>query len=112
MTTTTTTSSSSSTKMSGLGGILSAASEADMLNASPALGKIDPIHESGLDMEMAQFNTRLEALSNPKAYVAKRQTAFDVSAKAMMTLTKAFSAQAWGWTWQSNLPYRRLTTRN
>ena len=77
MTTTTTTSSTSGTKkMSGLGGLLSAASEADILNASLALGKIDPIRELGLDLEMARYNTRLEALSDPKAYATKRETAF------------------------------------
>ena len=63
--------------MSGLAGLLSSASEADMLEASLALGKIDPIRELGLDLEMIRYNTRLEALSDPKGYAAKRQTAFD-----------------------------------
>ena len=61
--------------MSGLGAIIGAASADDMPNASLALGKIDPI--SGLDLEMKQYNTRLEALSDPKTYAAARQTAFD-----------------------------------
>ena len=74
--TATVSSSSSSSAMSGLGGILSAASEADMLAASLALGKIDPVRELGLDLEIAQYNTRLEALTDPKAYAAKRETAF------------------------------------
>ena len=38
---------------------------------------VDPIRELGLELEQSQYNTRLEALSNPKAYAAKRQTAFD-----------------------------------
>ena len=77
MTTTTTSSSTSgSKKMSGLSGLLTSASEADMLAASLALGKIDPIRELGLDLEMARYNTRLEALSDPKAYETKRETAF------------------------------------
>ena len=42
-----------------------------------ALGKIDPARELGLDLEMAQYNTRLEALTDPKTYATKRQTAFD-----------------------------------
>ena len=63
--------------MSGLGAIISAASASDLLDASIALGKIDPVRELGLDLEMAQYNTRLEALTDPKAYAGKRQTAFD-----------------------------------
>ena len=63
--------------MSGLAGILSSASADDMFQASLALGKIDPVRELGLDLEMAQYNTRLETLSDPKTYAAKRQTAFD-----------------------------------
>ena len=63
--------------MSGIAGLLSGASEADMLAASLAFGKIDPIRELGLDLEMAQYKTRLEALTDPKAYAAKRETAFD-----------------------------------
>ena len=73
---TTSSSSSSSSSMSGLGAIISAASADDILNASLALGKIDPIRELGLDLEMIRYNTRLEALSDPKAYAAKRETAF------------------------------------
>ena len=38
---------------------------------------VDPIRELGLELEQNQYNTRLEALSNPRAYAAKRQTAFD-----------------------------------
>ena len=38
---------------------------------------VDPIRELGLELEQSQYKTRLEALSNPKAYAAKRQTAFD-----------------------------------
>ena len=62
--------------MSGLSGLLTSASEADILAASIALGKIDPIRELGLDLEMIRYNTRLEALSDPKAYATKRETAF------------------------------------
>ena len=62
--------------MSGLSGLLTSASEADILEASIALGKIDPIRELGLDLEMARYNTRLEALSDPAAYAKKRETAF------------------------------------
>ena len=58
--------------MSGIAGLISAASEADILNASLALGKIDPIRELGLDLEMNRYATRLEALSDPKAYAANR----------------------------------------
>ena len=61
MTTTTTTTSSSSfgtKKMSGLSGLLTSASEADILEASIALGKIDPIRELGLDLEMARYSKR------------------------------------------------------
>ena len=47
-----------------------------MLADSLALGKIVQIRELGLDLEMARYNTRLEALSDPKAYAAKRETAF------------------------------------
>ena len=39
---------------------------------------VDPIRELGLELEQSQYKTRLEALANPKAYAAKRQTAFDV----------------------------------
>jgi hypothetical protein len=63
--------------MSGIGAILSAASEADMLAASLAFGKVDPIRELGMDLEQKQYKTRLEALTDPKAYAAKRETAFD-----------------------------------
>ncbi len=38
---------------------------------------VDPIRELGLELEQSQYNTRLEALSNPKAYAAKRQSAFN-----------------------------------
>ena len=38
---------------------------------------VDPIRELGLDLEQRQYNTRLEALSNPAAYAKKRQTAFN-----------------------------------
>ena len=38
---------------------------------------VDPIRELGLELEQSQYKTRIEALSNPKAYAAKRQTAFD-----------------------------------
>ena len=38
---------------------------------------MDPIRELGLELEQSQYNTRLEALSNPKAYAAKRQTVFN-----------------------------------
>ena len=37
--------------MSGLAAILSSASAEEMLNASLALGSIDPIRELGLDLE-------------------------------------------------------------
>ena len=63
--------------MSGIAGLISAASDADILNASLALGKIDPIRELGLDLEMNRYKTRLEALTDPKAYATKRETAFD-----------------------------------
>ena len=33
--------------------------------------------ELGLDLEQKQYKTRLDALSNPQAYAAKRQTTFD-----------------------------------
>ena len=72
-----TTSSSSGSLMSGIGAILSAASEADMLAASLAFGKIDPIRELGMDLEQKQYKTRLEALTDPKAYATKRETAYD-----------------------------------
>jgi hypothetical protein len=62
--------------MSGLGAIISSASSAELLDASLALSKIDPVRELGLDLEIAQYNTRLEALTDPKAYAAKRETAF------------------------------------
>ena len=39
-------------------------------------GRVDPIRELGLDLEMNRFATRLEALSDPKAYATKRETAF------------------------------------
>ena len=70
------TTSSSSSSMSGNAAIISAASQSDLLDAGIALGKIDPARELGLDLEMAQYNTRLEALTDPKAYAAKRETAF------------------------------------
>ena len=73
---TTTTSSSSSAMSGGLATIISAASQSDLLDASIALGKIDPVRELGLDLEIAQYNTRLEALTDPKAYAAKREKAF------------------------------------
>ena len=74
--TTTSLSSSSSSSMSGLAAVMSSASDADKLAASLELGKIDPIRELGLDLEIAQYNTRLEALTDPKAYAKKRETAF------------------------------------
>ena len=71
-----TTTVSSSSGMSGLGAIISSASSAELLDASLALSKIDPVRELGLDLEIAQYNTRLEALTDPKAYATKRETAF------------------------------------
>ena len=62
---------------SGLGKLISTASDAEMKEALMQFGKVDPIRELGLDLEIAQYNTRLEALSDPKAYAGKRQTAFD-----------------------------------
>ncbi len=38
---------------------------------------VDPIRELGLDLEQKQYQTRLDALSNPVAYARKRQTTFD-----------------------------------
>ena len=77
MSKTTTSSSSSLSAMSGgLGTIISSASAAELLEASLALSKIDPVRELGLDLEIAQYNTRLEALTDPKAYAKKRETAF------------------------------------
>ena len=62
--------------MSGIAAIISAASADDILNASLALSKLDPIRELGLDLELRQYATRLEALTDPKAYATKRETAF------------------------------------
>ena len=73
---TTTTSSSSLAMSGGLGAIISSASKAELLEAGLALGQIDPVRELGLDLEIAQYNTRLEALTDPKAYAKKRETAF------------------------------------
>ena len=67
--------------MSGLAGILSTARDADMLAATLAFGKIDPVRELDLDLEQQQYNTRLEALSDPKTYAARRQAAFDEMVK-------------------------------
>ena len=71
-----TVSSSSPSMSGGIAAIISAASADDMIAASLALGKIDPVRELGLDLEIAQYNTRLEALTDPKAYAAKREKAF------------------------------------
>ena len=46
-------------------------------DAFSVMKMVDPIRELGLELEQSQYNTRLEALSNPKANAAKRQTAFD-----------------------------------
>ena len=62
---------------SGLGKLIAGASEAEMKDALMQFGRVDPIRELGLDLEQQQYNTRLEALSDPRAYAAKRQTAFD-----------------------------------
>jgi hypothetical protein len=62
---------------SGLGKLISTANETEMKEALMQFGKVDPIRELGLDLEQQQYNTRLEALSDPKAYAAKRQGAFD-----------------------------------
>ena len=75
-TTTVSSSSSSSIMSGGLGTIISAASKAELLEASLALSQIDPVRELGVDLEIAQYNTRLEALTYPKAYAKKRETAF------------------------------------
>ena len=50
------------------------AEEKDILSV---MKMVDPIRELGLDLEQRQYNTRLEALSNPVAYARKRQDAFD-----------------------------------
>ena len=70
-----------------------------MLAATLAFGKIDPVKEVGLDLEQQRYNTRLEALSDPKGYAAKRQTllmkCLVISESQTMTLTGASSKQAW-----------------
>ena len=71
-----TTSSSSSAMSGGIAALISSASQAELLDAGIALGKIGPIRELGLDLELHQYATRLEALTDPKAYAAKRETAF------------------------------------
>ena len=80
--------------MSGIAGLISAASADDMLAASLALGKIDPVRELGLDLEIAQYNTRLEALTDPKAYAKSGKPPssrwLGMFAKAMMMFIKAF----------------------
>ena len=95
----------------GLATIISAASQSDLLDAGIALGKIDPVRELGLDLEIAQYNTRLEAFTDPKGYAAKRETAFTemighvrksyddayrgfLSAGMGMDMAKQFSLQA------------------
>ena len=50
------------------------AEEKDILSV---MKMVDPIRELGLDLEQRQYNTRLEAFSDPRAYAAKRQSAFD-----------------------------------
>ena len=72
-------SNSSSIKMSddeGVKGMVAKvkAEEKDILSV---MKMVDPIRELGLDLEQRQYNTRLEALSNPAAYAKKRQDAFD-----------------------------------
>ena len=62
---------------SGLGKLITTASDAEMKEALLQFGKVDPIRELGLDLEIAQYNTRLEALTDPKVYAGKRQAAFD-----------------------------------
>ena len=79
---------------SGLGKLITGASEAEMKEALMQFGRVDPIRELDLDLEIAQYNTRLEALSDPKTYAAKRQAAFDEMVghvqKSMTMPTRAF----------------------
>ena len=73
-------SNSSSSKMSGDDEGLKALCVKNGLEEASSLSlfkMVDPIRELGLDLEQKQYQTRLDALSNPVAYAKKRQDAFD-----------------------------------
>ena len=72
-------SSSSSSMSEGDDGVKAMVAKAglDEDGALSLFKMVDPIRELGLDLEQKQYQTRLDALSNPVAYARKRQTAFD-----------------------------------
>ena len=72
-----TTATTATSSTSGVSSMVSSSAAIARHKAAITTGAVDPIRELGLELEQRQYETRLLALTDPKAYAAERQTAFD-----------------------------------